>query len=137
MTFFWLSCKRKFSGPGLHPTAVWGCTKMAWVQTDHGVEDLTSVVAGWHDVMNIDQFYLMVDGRILPHDSSASLAFLGVREGCKVRVQARLRVWKWRRWCGRVWRMDVLQSCMSWHQVLAHAQSVLQMRCSSFIHTSA
>ena len=31
-------------------------------------------------VMNIHQFYLVVDGRILPHDSSASLAFLGVRK---------------------------------------------------------
>ena len=47
------------------------------------------VVAGWHEGVNIDLFDLMVDGLIIPHDSSASLAFLGVRTGFTVRVQAR------------------------------------------------
>ena len=37
---------------------------------------------------------------------------------------------------GWKWRMDVLQPHKSCHQVLAHAQSMLQMLCSSFIHTS-
>ena len=86
---------------------------MTWVRTDQRMEDLMRVVAGWHDGLNTDQVYLMVGGRILPHDSWASLAFLGVRKGCTVRVQAGSGVEVEKEACWGIWRVDVLQSYMS------------------------
>ena len=48
-------------------------------------------MAGLRDEMDFGWFYLVIDGRILPHDSLASLASLGIRKGCIIRVWARLR----------------------------------------------
>ena len=33
---------------------LWGGTKVSWVQTDHGLEDLMRLVAVWRDGVNID-----------------------------------------------------------------------------------
>ena len=87
MTFLWLMQKKVPRSRSSSNRC--GETQDDMVQSDHGVEDL---MRWWlTGVMNIHQFYLMVDGRILPHDSSASLTFWWSAKGCTVRVQARLR----------------------------------------------
>ena len=58
------------------------------------------MVAGWHDGVTIDQFYLMVDGRIIPQDSSASLAFQGGSQRVHSEGPDWAQGWKWRRRCG-------------------------------------